>query len=205
MRVLIPIDGGIAAAVDARLGLVDDEQADAAAIALPARGSRRNDQTVGPRCAHHHPLAAVQPVAITVAFGAQRNVVKIVPALRLGPGQGPEVAAVDDARQECLPLIFGAKIAQQSAGEHDGLDKGFDDEPPAVFLHDDHRFDGAAAETAMFLGERRCEKAQLGEFLPAFAGITLSTCDDAHSGGGVVFGIQVLVDAVAQQDLLVAE
>ena len=80
---------------------------------------------------------------------------KIVATLRLCPSQGPEVAAVDNARQKCAPLVFGAEIAQQSAGEHNGLDEGFDNEPPAVFLHDDHGFDGTAAETAIFLGERR--------------------------------------------------
>ena len=67
--------------------------------------------------------------------------------------------------RNALPLVFGAEIAQQSAGEHDRLDEGLDDEPSAAFLHDDHGFDGTAADTAIFLGEGCCEKAQLGELL----------------------------------------
>ena len=205
LRGAAPVDGGIVAAIDTRLRLVDDEQADTVAIALRARGSRRDDQTVGPRRAYHHLLAAAQSVAITVSVGAQCDVVKIVTALRLCPGQGPQVATVDDAREECLPLVFGAEIAQQSAGEHDRLDEGLDDKPSAAFLHDDHCFDGTTADTAIFLGEGCCEKAQLGELLPALAGIALRARDNAHPGGGVVIGVQIFVNAVVQKDLLVAK
>ena len=78
------VDGGIVAAIDARLRLADDEQADTAAIAPAAGGPRRDDQAVGPGRADHHLFAAVQPVSITVPFRAQRDIVKIVPALCLG-------------------------------------------------------------------------------------------------------------------------
>ncbi len=48
------------------------------------------------------------------------------------------------------------------AGEDDGGEVGFEGEDAAEFLHDQHDFDGAAAEAAVLFGEGQAEQAEFG-------------------------------------------
>src|SRR5947209_8781571 len=89
-----------------------------------------------------------------------------------------QIAGCDLRNEFALMRIAGA-MPQQAAAKYDGREIRLQHEAAPKRLHDDHRFDRAAAETAVFLGKRNREQTQFGKLLPVLAcvtGVVLGEC-----------------------------
>ena len=129
-----PVHRRIVAGGDARRRLVDQEQRDALAVPLPARGARADQQVGGPGRGVDHRLAPVERPALAAALGRRRHVVEVEAALRLGLGEGEDRLAGPDARSQSLarsqPEFFSSAPASTTLLQI-GLDE---DAPPSCSI-----------------------------------------------------------------------
>ena len=86
--------------------------------------------------------------------------------MRLGISESDDRAAVDDLGDDRVGHGTTGGL-EKSTADDDGLEIRLDNERLADLLHDDHVFDRAAAEAAVFLRERCAEDTEfLGEGFP---------------------------------------
>ncbi len=117
-------------------------------------------------------------------------------------GEGKLELAAGDAGKQLGLLGASGSAANQPAAEHDGGEIRFQDQAAAERFHDDHGFDGAAAEAAMLFGKRQ---AELGVLRPGVVA--------PAAGFGLIFpalleGVAVgdqAIDAVFEQALFFGE
>ena len=174
---------------------IDQEQAEAFI------GPGGHDQGIGHMAVQHHGLVAVQPEAVTAAFGAGLDLVRGV----FGP-------FVDRQRQYRLArsnlgqpsLLSLATRVLQHAGRQDGTaQKGRGRQGAAKALGDHARLDGTEARAAMLFVDDHTGKAHLAKGLPQIArnavGIAAVSQLAQMFDRGIFF--QKAVHRLAQHDL----
>ena len=139
--------GGVAAPGDARRRGVEQEQADAVAVAPRAGDAGRDDQAPGAVAVQHHALGAVEdPVPALRARGGG-DVVQVVPRLAFLMREGERRLAAGDLRQQ---RVLPCQVPQQAEAEHHGGEIG---------LHHQAAAEGSPSRSASRPGRRRSRPA----------------------------------------------
>ena len=98
-----------------------------------------------------------------------------------------------------------AAFAQETAGDHDRFEIGFDNQMAAELFHDDHVLDGAAAETAKLFGKGRGEQAELGELSPHFRTPAIGRLRYLAARLKIIFVAEQALHCIAEQRLFLGK
>ena len=152
-----------------------------------------------------HALGAVQHPAAAALLRGGHHVGHVVARLPLAVRERELHAAVGDRRQHARLLRLAAAETHRGAAQHDGRQIRLQDQRAAERLHHQHDLDRAAAEPAVFLGERQTEQPEFGVLRPQrgapaarFLEVVLALIER------VAIGHQP-IDAVLQQALFIGE
>ena len=110
----LAIDGAIAAAGKAGGGGIHQEHADAAVVALPARGARGHHQLARGIAVQDHPLAPGQPPAAAIPLRRRRHVEQVVAGLPFGMGEGEPQLPGSDRRHQCSTFSCRRTVAEKA-------------------------------------------------------------------------------------------
>ena len=201
----LAVDRRIAARRDAVRRGIDQEKADAGAIALSAGKPRRDDEFLRAVAVQHQALGAVDDETRAIAPRAGGDVGEIVARLPLGVREGDYEIAAGDLRDQFGAHRLAAAEPQKSAAEHHGRQIWLKRQRPADLFHDDHGLDRTAGRSAVGFVERQSEQAEFGITRPQRAAETARFLAVALARlERVVIGKQSL-DAMLQKPLLVGQ
>ena len=148
-------------------------------------------------------LRSIQHPSRAVTLGGGHDIRQVVARLAFAVREGQLQAALGDRRQDRLLLVRRTRDVQCGSGQHDGGEIRLQHQHAAECLHHQHDFLGAAAEAAVFLGERQAEQAEFGELRPDRGGIALGQRHVALALRETVRVAQHARDALDQQPLVV--
>ena len=184
---------------------IHQEQRDAVGIVALAGCARAHHKRIGAVAMRDDALGAVQHPVRAAFFRGGHHIGDVVAGLSLAMRERQLHAAVGDRRQHARLLRIAGAETHRRAAQYHGRQIRLQDQRAAERLHHQHDLDRAAAEPAVFLGERQTEQAEVGVLRPHRGApaarrfeVVLTLIERVAVG-------QQAVDAVLQQALFVGE
>src|SRR5690606_7560413 len=166
---------------------------------------RSDEKLVGGRSVSDHVLLSLQYIAVAVLFGARCDRIELTASLRLLVRNDRYELAGCDLRQQLSRNVRVAELCDQGRREHGSAQIGLQQQSSAECVHDEHRFDGPRAESAMLLGHIDRGQSEACELLPDPAAPSFRGAQELAPILGSVVVVYEALDRVCEKLLVVCE